>query len=212
MATLKLSSSGSGLDTLSLPGKVAVGTLFVVLVGVAYFIVFYGDVDTQIQSQRQALEAKKRELADAQETLAVYNADREELERRRLLEQKQKKILPDESQSPAFLSSLQTVATISGIELTSWTPQDEVAEDFYARVPMELALRGKFHQVAKFFHGVGQVYRIINVENITLTVKPGPKKADGEGDAANVDVKCLATAFRALNPNDKGGRNRKRRR
>lgn len=208
MATLKL-KSGGGLDGLNLPGKIAVGALFVVLVGAAYFIVFYGDVDAQIESQRQTLEAKKRELAAAKETLAVYNADREELERRRLLEQKQKKILPDESQTHSFLSSLQTVATISGIELASWTPQDEAAEDFYARVPMKLSLRGKYHQVAKFFHGVGQVYRIINIENIVLKVQKKRGK-DGEDDGATVDVSCLATAFRALG-DEEGSKGRKRR-
>ena len=204
---------GSGLESLSLPGKLAVGVLFVVLVGVAYFAVFFSDIDTQIESERQLLETKKRELSAAKETLAVYNADREELERRRLLEQKQKKILPDESQSHEFLSSIESVAKISGVDVIGWDPKDEVAEDFYARVPMELTLRGKFHQVAKFFHGVGQVYRIINVENIVLNVTR-KKNKDDEDDGATVEVKCLATAFRALKEKEgrKGDRKRRKKR
>ena len=39
-------------------------------------------------------------------------------------------------------------------------------QEFFAKVPMKLTLAGKFHQVAKFFYGVGQLDRIINIENI----------------------------------------------
>jgi type IV pilus assembly protein PilO len=56
---------------------------------------------------------------------------------------------------------------------------------------MKLTLRGRYHQVAKFFHGVGQLDRVINMENIALTE---PKK---EGEDIVVKVEALATAFRA---------------
>ena len=41
-----------------------------------------------------------------------------------------------------------------------------MVQKFFARVPMKLTLPGKFHQIAKFFYGVGQLDRIINIENI----------------------------------------------
>ncbi len=44
------------------------------------------------------------------------------------------------------------------------------------QVPMQLTLSGKFHQVAKFFHGVGQLDRIINLEDIQIKE---PKVARG---------------------------------
>ena len=59
-------------------------------------------------------------------------------------------------QMPTFLSTIQDVATVSGINLTSWSPIEELPEEFYAKVPMKLTLIGKFHQVLKFFYGVGQ--------------------------------------------------------
>jgi type IV pilus assembly protein PilO len=221
---VKVKTAASSLDNLSLPGKLAVGLVFVLLVGALYFVLFYGDVESEIGAQENLIEQKKTELQQADADRAVYMKDIEEKTRREALKQKQKKILPDEAESPAFLATVQTVATLSGVNLTSWTPQDEVAEDFYAKVPMRLVLEGRFHQVTKFFHGVGQVDRIINIEDITIKAVPvtnplleQQKQAQsGKKDATppppveqqvDVKVECLATAFRALRPGE-GVRNR----
>ncbi len=217
MAKLKLGGGGSGLDNMSLPGKLAVGILFVGLVAAAYLFVFYGEIESEIEAGESSLAQKNSELEEAKLADRAYNKDLTELERRKQLARKQKKILPDDAESAAFLSSIQTVATISGVRLTSWTPQDEAPEAFYAKVPMQLQVEGKFHQVAKFFYGVGQVDRIINMENIDI--KSDEKEvADKKKAAANpldedtitVKVKCLATAFRALRDGESGGRKKGR--
>lgn len=222
MAKLKLSGGGSGLDNMSLPGKLAVGVLFVGLVAAAYLFVFYGEIESDIEATGRNLAQKEAELEEAKKADRAYNKDLTELERRKQLARKQQKILPDDAESPAFLSTIQTVATISGVELTSWTPQDEVPEAFYAKVPMQLQLSGKFHQVAKFFYGVGQVDRIINMENIDIqqNQRSASERAKDlavsrnplDEDSVTVDVKCLATAFRALQDGESGGKSRKGRR
>ena len=120
--------------------------------------------------------------------------------------------LPDDPEMPTFLSTLQTVATISGVTLTSWSPGEESPEEFYAKVPMALKLEGKFHQVAKFFYGIGQVDRIINMENIAVSIlEDGSKKALAPGDdtGAIVKVECLATAFRSLGNGEVGKKRRR---
>ena len=185
--------AGSTLDRLSVAGKFAVGAVFFVLVGVMYFVFFYADLDSQIASAKQRYLSLQSDLASAQESKEAYQKDLDEKTRRELLSQQQKKILPDDPEMPAFLQALQNTATVSGVELTSWTPADEIPQDFYARVPMKLTLKGKFHQVAKFVYSVGQLDRIINVENLVLK---NPKTTDG--DEVVIEVDCLATAFRAV--------------
>ena len=83
-------------------------------------------------------------------------------------------------------------------------------QEFFSKVPMKLTLKGRFHQVVKFFHGVGQQDRIINIENITIT---DPEVRD---DDIYVKVEALATAFRTVEPStedesekDKRGRRKK---
>lgn len=186
-------AQGSALDRLSPAGKTLVGLIFVVLIGVLYFVFFYAELDGQITSAKQRYTGLTNELAKAQESKEAYQRDLDEKTRREQLSLQQKKILPDDPEMPAFLQVLQNTATISGAELTSWAPADEIPQEFYARVPMKLTLKGKFHQIAKFVYSVGQLDRIINIENIQLK---NPVTTDG--DEVVVEVECLATAFRAV--------------
>jgi type IV pilus assembly protein PilO len=180
---------GSTLDRLPPIAKVGVGALFAILIGVLYFVVFYSDVDTDLTNAKNREKTLSQQLADAEKSREEYQKDADEKTRREQQAREQKKILPDDPEMPAFLATIQDVATVSGVNLTSWSPTEEVPEEFYAKVPMKLTLTGKFHQVVKFFHGVGQQDRIINVEDIHI------KKTKPE--AEEVEVECRATAFRS---------------
>ncbi len=180
---------GSTLDRLPPIAKVGVGFLFTVLIGLLYFVVFYSDVDNDLTDAKRAEARLKTQLAEAEKSREEYQKDADEKTRREQQAREQKKILPDDPETPAFLSTLQDVATVSGVNLTSWSPTEEVPMEFYAKVPMKLTLSGKFHQVVKFFFGVGQQDRIINMEDIHIQKK--------SADSDEVSVDCLATAFRA---------------
>ncbi len=195
-ATKPRPTAGTTLDRLPPVAKVGVALFFVAMLGVLYFVVFYGDVDGQISSAVQREGQLKDELAKAETSKTEYQKDLEEKTRREQTAREQKRILPDDPEMPAFLSALQGVATVSGVNLTAWSPADEAIEEFYAKVPMKLTLTGKFHQIAKFFNGVGQLDRIINIENITL------KNSKANGDEVDIQVECLATAFRSTRPSD----------
>jgi type IV pilus assembly protein PilO len=201
MAAAKGSAAqgGSTLDRLPPIAKVGVGFLFVVLIGLLYFVVFYGDVDNDLTQARKDETRLTAQLADAEKSKEEYQKDADEKARREQQAREQKKILPDEAETPTFLSTLQDVATISGINLAAWSPTEEVPQEFYAKVPMKLQLTGKFHQVAKFFYGVGQQDRIINIEDIHI-------KKTSKGVADEVEVECLATAFRAVRATEGGKR------
>lgn len=180
---------GSTLDRLPPVAKVGVGFLFAFLIGVLYFVVFYSDVDTDLTNAKNSERNLRAQLAEAEKSREEYQKDADEKTRREQQAREQKKILPDDPEMPAFLATIQDVATISGVNLTSWSPTEQIPEEFYAKVPMKVTLSGKFHQVVKFFHGVGQQDRIINVEDIRI------KKQKAE--AEEVDVECRATAFRS---------------
>jgi type IV pilus assembly protein PilO len=213
MASLK-KAGAVGLDNLSLPGKVAVGVLFALMVGAAYFVVFYGEIDGNIATAQQTKTARENELKSMEDADRAYNKDLTEVERRKQIAAKQKTILPDDAEWAPFLDTLQRSATISGVTLSSWDPQDEVAESFFVRVPMRIKVRGRYHQIAKFFHTVGQTDRIINMTNIELVLDKQAKdkraqtaEASGinEGEeSVVVNVQAMATAFRAVRAGEGG--------
>ena len=171
--------------------KVGVGVLFAVLIGVAYFVVFYGDLASSITAEKSREEKLRSELSAARQNEFSYQKDLAELSDRQQRQRELVKILPTDTEYPAFLSAVQNVANVAGIALTAWAPLAEVPDQFYSRVPMKVQLTGRYHQVAKFFHGVSQLDRVINMENISLT----DPKTDGEDIVVKVDA--LATAFRA---------------
>jgi type IV pilus assembly protein PilO len=194
----------SALAKLPLIAKVGVGAGAMLLVGIAYFVIFYGDIESSIKAAQGQENQLRTDLGDARKNEFAYQKDLAELTDRQQRQRELNKVLPTDTEYPAFLSAVQSVANVSGIGLTAWSPEPEVAEQFYSRVPMKVSLIGRYHQVAKFFYGVGQLDRIINMENISLT---DPKI---QGDDVVVKTEALATAFRALkdspaNATDKRG-------
>ncbi len=182
----------SALSRLPFPAKLGIIVAALALVGVAYWVVFYGDVAQNIASAQKQETTLKGQLAAAKKAQVAYQKDLAELHEREERKTEIEKVLPSEAQYPSFLSSVQSVANLSGVQLTAWNPENEVDEEFYARVPMKLQMKGKFHQIAKFFYSTAQLDRIINMEDISI------RNPDVVGDEIVVECEALATAFRSL--------------
>jgi type IV pilus assembly protein PilO len=191
----------SALAKLPLPAKVGIIVTLVVLVGVGYYVVFFGDIANRIAAEERKEQTLRDDLKRATEAQAAYQKDLAELHEREQRKGEIEKILPSQAEYPSFLSSIQGVANVSGVALTAWTPEQERPDEFYARVPMKLKLTGRYHQVAKFFYGVGQLDRIINMENISMTE---PKQSDADNEVT-VSVEVQATAFRSLGQGEVAG-------
>src|ERR1700712_4888546 len=147
----------SALAKLPVIARVGIGAALLVLIGVAYFVIFYGDIESSIKAAQGQEQSLRNDLADARKNEFAYQKDLAELTDRQQRQRELNKVLPVDTEYPAFLSAMQTVANVSGISLTAWAPQAEVSEQFYSRVPMKVSLVGRYHQVAKFFYGVGQL-------------------------------------------------------
>ena len=182
------------LNRLPLPGKIGVGALVCVLLGVAYYVVLHTDVAARTDRERAQTAELETELSKVKQSQASYFADRDELAMRTQKQRELNKVLPTETEAATFLSALQAVSNISGIDLKAWSPMDEVPQTFYAKVPMKLQITGRFHQIAKFVYEVGKQDRIINMENLELS---DPKV---EGEDVILKANCLATTFHLLKP------------
>lgn len=183
-----------GLNKLPLVGKIGVGAVFCGLLGVAYYVLLHTDIQAKIDRENTRTGELNSELSKVRQAQASYFADRDELAMRQQKQRELNKILPTETEAATFLSSLQSVSNISGVDLQAWAPLDEVPQTFYAKVPMKLTLRGRFHQIAKFVYEVGKQDRIINMENLDL----GEPAVEGEDVV--LKAQCLATTFHLLKP------------
>ena len=182
----------STLGKLSTPAKVGVGALLMVLFFALYWVIFYSDISAKLKSAEGDKTRLSGELQTQERNKASFIQDKDDLAARLVRQKDLNKALPAETEAPAFLSALQQVANVSGVDLKAWQPMDEQTQNFYAKFPMKLELSGKFHQIAKFAYEAGRVERIINVENLDMS---DPKL---EGDEMKLKAKCLATTFHAV--------------
>ncbi|MFO0737026.1 MAG: type 4a pilus biogenesis protein PilO [Labilithrix sp.] len=180
------------LNRLPIAGKIGVGAMLCALLGVAYYVMLHTDLAAQTDRERSRTGELETELSKTKQSQASYFADRDELAMRQQKQREWNKILPTDTEAATFLSAIQTVSNISGIDLKAWSPMEEVPQTFYAKVPMRLQITGRFHQIAKFAYEVGRQDRIINMENLELS---DPKI---EGEDVVMKATCLATTFHLL--------------
>jgi type IV pilus assembly protein PilO len=172
--------------------RIMVGAGLVVLVfGVYWYLVLSGrraetaKVAAKIADLRGQRDSKQKLVADMgqlQETVRELGAQLKQAEAQ----------LPDSKEIPDLLSTISSAGRDSGLEMISFRQKQEQLKDFYAEVPVEVAVRGNYHQVATFFDRVSKLDRIVNVGDIAIQ---GPKR---EGDVMIVDTACSAVTFRFL--------------
>lgn len=198
----------AGLSSLSRLAPAAKGGLTVaavVLVGVGYYFLFHSDVENAVLVAQRSGITLTDDLNKARAAEQAFQKDLAELAEREQRQKELNQILPATTEYPQFLSAVQSAANDSGVSLSAWTPREKVPDKYYARVPMKVELTGRFHQIARFFYNVGQLDRIINMENISMT---DPKKVD---DEMVLKAEALATAFHVIDSPDEGGENGKSR-
>jgi type IV pilus assembly protein PilO len=178
----------------TMPVKIGFGVAAVVIVGLVYYVFLHTEVGSKIDQAKRRKGELESALASARQSQAGYFQDRDELVMRQQRQRELNKVLPAETEAAAFLSSLQQVSNVSGIDLKAWQPQEEQTQAFFAKVPMRLEISGHFHQLAKFVYEVGKLDRIINVENIEL------HDARLVGDDVEIRARCLATTFHTIKP------------
>ncbi len=166
----------------------------VVAVLALYYFVFYEPLSEEHTTE----ETLKSQLASARSTaesnLRRYNTDVAELARARQRAQQLQSVLPNDPDIPGFMRSVNALAEASGLQISLIQPVEERVEQYYARIPVQLSVRGSYLSLARFFHSVSQLPRVINMENIRLD----HPTEDPVSHEIKLDAQILATTFRSV--------------
>jgi len=103
--------------------------------------------------------------------------------------------LPNGDEIAELLSGLSQIGRQVGLEMRQFVRNPERAEEYYAEIPVELEVRGTFHEVAMFFDKLSKLPRIVYVRDLELT--PFDAK-DREGDETELTGSGVLTTFRYL--------------
>jgi type IV pilus assembly protein PilO len=147
--------------------------LVAILVGVlvaAYFLDWQGQLE-ELEAGRQ-LEAKlKQEYVDKKRqavNLDLLRAQLREIETSfgTLLKQ-----LPNKSQMEALLVDINQAGLGRGLQFELFKPaQSETQREFYAELPISIKLTGNYHDMGAFASDIGQLPRIVTLNDIALNV------------------------------------------
>jgi len=105
--------------------------------------------------------------------------------------------LPDQKEIPDLLSNISSKARESGLEIMIFRPRAENPQDFYSEIPVDVVVRGGFHELVAFFDEVGRLNRLVNIRNIEIR---NPKV---QGERVSLDATTLATTFRFLDETER---------
>jgi type IV pilus assembly protein PilO len=179
---------------LSIRKKVAILGLVVVLIAAVFWFIYYDPLSEELSALQEKHMSLQNEKADANRRKATYEKDRERRDELKKSYGQQLRALPSDTEMSSFLNNLNAHAELVGLEIESVKPKKEEVSKYYARIPVQLNLTGSYYQLAKFFYLVGNLDRIINIENISLKIKKF------EESSAILTANVLATTFRSVNP------------
>lgn len=173
--------------------KIVLVILVCAMIGAGYYYLFYNETAAKIAQQEgklAELSSKIKEQEVIARNLRSFQVEVKRLEDQLgvLLEQ-----LPNSAEIPNLLRNVSDLGKESGLDFIKFAPKDETKKDFYAEIPVSIAVLGDYHSFALFTDKVSHLPRIVNISNIDFA---SPKVgADG---AVTISISCSATTYRFL--------------
>lgn len=156
--------------------KILAFVLIGAFIGAVFYFMFYSDLTDEEGKLKTSIQQLEAEKATYEQKKRQYLAFRGEVSKLLETQKELLKVLPTKVEMPSLLRSFHAQGQLSGLNILNVKPQPEVKEQYYARIPVNLRISGTFHQINKFFYSVGQLKRIVNIQNLTLEVTPTPAK------------------------------------
>ncbi|MTI14126.1 type IV pilus inner membrane component PilO [Sansalvadorimonas verongulae] len=101
--------------------------------------------------------------------------------------------LPSDTEVPGLLEDITEKGLGAGLTIDTISLQPEVTHEFYVELPINVNVRGNYHDLGNFVSGVAGLPRIVTLHNFTI------KSSQSGG---NLTMEIFARTYRY---NDKGG-------
>jgi type IV pilus assembly protein PilO len=183
------------LDTIlerSKAQKFAILGVIIILLAALYYSFLYSPQADEIAKLADSVEIARNEKSVKAQKAANLAGLRKDLQRLDAELKKAVAQLPEKREIPDLLRNISTKAQQSGLDILVFRPRAENYQDFYAEIPVDITVKGNFHNTVSFFDEVGRMDRLVNIDNI------GFKNPTIAGDNVVLETTSVATAFRFL--------------
>jgi len=173
--------------------KIAILATAIMLAAGLYYSFLHVPLGDEIAKLADSVEIANNEKLTKFQKAASLPRLRQDLARLDLELKKAVAQLPDRKEVADLLGSISSRAQSAGLEVLAFRPRAESFQEFYAEVPVDLTVKGNYHEMIDFFDNVGRLDRLINIDNI------GFKNPTVNGERVLVETTTVATAYRFLN-------------
>ena len=172
--------------------KFAILGVIIILLAALYYSFLYSPQADEIAKLTDSVEIARNEKSVKAQKAANLAGLRKDLQRLDAELKKAVAQLPEKREIPDLLRNISTKAQQSGLDILVFRPRAENYQDFYAEIPVDITVKGNFHNTVSFFDEVGRMDRLVNIDNI------GFKNPTPAGDNVVLETTSVATAFRFL--------------
>ena len=172
--------------------KIAILAVIVILLAALDYSFLFDPHANEIAQLTESVEIARNERDKKRQQAANLPRLQKELSELDVKLKKAVAQLPNKKEMDELLRTIATKAQESGLEVLLFRPRGENYQDFYAEVPLDITVKGNFHNAVSFFDEVGRLNRLINIDNI------GFKNPVIAGDQVTLETTSVATAFRFL--------------
>jgi type IV pilus assembly protein PilO len=173
----------------AIPKLVAlIGILAGILIG-AYFLDWSAQIEELEKGKAQEAQLKDDYLAKKKQSINL------DLHKQQLREIDQSfgallKQLPNRAQMDALLVDINQAGLGRGLQFELFKPAPaELAREFYAELPIQVRVVGNYHDMGAFASDLGQLSRIVTLNDVTITTAQG---------GAQLQMDATARTFRYL--------------
>ena len=172
--------------------KVGILVGLIILISAAFYWFLYSPQADEISKLNESIEAAQNEKSIKQKRAANLPKLQKELGDLDVRLKEAIAQLPSKKEIADLLSSIATKAQESGLDIDLFRPRPENYKDFYAEIPVEMNIKGTFHNVIMFFDAIGRLTRLVNIDNV------GFKNPKVSGDRMVLEFTTTAITYRFL--------------
>ncbi|MBI9091913.1 MAG: type 4a pilus biogenesis protein PilO [Desulfobacterium sp.] len=163
---------------------VCVVTFVIISAGYVYF--FYMPRQEEMKRLENELSALKTRLASYKQKAAALEKYEKMMAEAQARFNRAMKALPDKKEIPSLLTGISRSGSDAGLDFFLFQPKAAVQKEFYAEIPVAVKVQGNYHELASFFDQVARLYRIVNINDITIKSR---NKSDG------LEASCNAVTY-----------------
>ena len=182
--------------SLPMPVKlVLLSFLFLILIGLGYWFLWSPAIDEFNQAKAKEVELRQVFLTKKAQAIKVeaYKQQMIDIEKTFGALVKQ---LPDKSQMDGLLTDINQAGLGRGLEFDLFKPGQESVADFYAEMPIQIKIKGNYHDIGAFATDISKLSRIVTLNDMVIA----PLNKDSKDSILTLDA--VAKTYRYLDSSE----------